>query len=339
MDLQAIKPGQSNTVYATVLAVADNTPITSGTVNFYLYMTEGDYAGYYYDGSNSSWSSTKASAGEATHIDDGLWSLAIAAGAWPDYDSKYILRFEEDGNLHLPDSGQVIPSATGAVAATTYPGGVTQIANEALALVGMVAHNVNDYIENINDTDDEAAKKMARQWASVRDHVIIELAPPEVTFYATPGAELDEDDQNTFSDDWTYVYSKPDNCLSFRGVYGVTRDAAGDQISYQYEEVGDQIGCNYDDDTVVFKYIKLVADTTKWSRELKNVMGHYWAYLCARPMGATAEARAALRAEYERALFVARGNVGKRVYIKDERGRPDTVHRTSIRRQAYGRPL
>ena len=78
--MQSVIPDQANTVYGNVIARADNSPIITGTVYGYLRCTAGDQAGKYWIASTASWSSTKGSAGTATHVDDGLWSLSIAAG-------------------------------------------------------------------------------------------------------------------------------------------------------------------------------------------------------------------------------------------------------------------
>ncbi len=272
-------------------------------------------------------------------IDEGVYSVLFFDSTAPTAPVGQLTPLIWSGSAEVSIASAVLTGSIWESPVATSPGGVTQIANEAISLLGRVSHTKTDYIENINDTDDEAAKKMSRTWGMVRDHCIIELAPPEVTFWQAPGAEIDDDDQNTFSNEWDYVFNRPDNCLSFRGCFGKTRDGYGNQLAYQYEESGDQIGCDYDDETIVFKYIKLVTDTTKWSRELKSIMAHYWAYACARPMGATAEARAGLLAEYERAIFVARGNAAKRVYVKDERGRPDAAHLSAVVRETYGRVL
>ena len=311
--MQAVIPEQANTVYLTILAVADNTPITSGTVNFYLYCTDGDNEGKYWNYATAAWESSKASAGVASHLDDGLWYLAIAAGAWPDYESRWRLYAEEDGDLHIPVSDQVVPTATGSIAGTTYAGGVTEIANVALSIVGRVAHMTKQYITNINDTDDDDVARIARTWGFARDWAMTRLDWPELVRYVDPGTELTSSSYNTFpsnEDGDLEVYTVPTNCLAIRGVVDRDLDSQGNEVNYWYTVVGNQIAMAEDGDEVYIKYILRYTDTTKWSLSLKNVAAHRWAYLMARPMGADEDARAQLLRELQVALQEARSEIG-----------------------------
>lgn len=96
--MQVVYPRQSNVLTLPIVAKASGNPITTGTVNFYLKDLD---AGKWFRGSDSSWQSSEAIAGVASHTSDGHWSLSISSDAWIDQ-HKYLLYGKESGNLHIP---------------------------------------------------------------------------------------------------------------------------------------------------------------------------------------------------------------------------------------------
>jgi len=105
--MQLAIAGQSNTVYYDLVAKASGSPITSGTVNFYLIAKSGSNAGKWFRSSDSSWQSAESSAGSAAHKSDGHWYVSIASAAWTT-GVLYQLYAKESGNLHIPYSEDVI---------------------------------------------------------------------------------------------------------------------------------------------------------------------------------------------------------------------------------------
>jgi ABC-type transporter Mla MlaB component len=99
-------PAVANIRFADLVKRADGSPITSGTVNFYVYCTTGSNAGKWFRGSDSSWQAAESVAGVMTHLSDGHWYVSLASGAWTAGD--IVLEYaEESTNLHTPISRQV----------------------------------------------------------------------------------------------------------------------------------------------------------------------------------------------------------------------------------------
>ncbi len=104
---QLVYPGQANIVTIPVVARATVTPITAGTINFYLVALDGDNADKWWRGSDSSWQVAEAIAGAATHIADGHWKRSIPSAAWK-IGVTYHLYVKESGDLHVPVGEQVL---------------------------------------------------------------------------------------------------------------------------------------------------------------------------------------------------------------------------------------
>lgn len=100
--------GTANTVSLDVVAKSDGSPISAGTVNFYLIAVDGDNAGKWFKAADSSWSATEASAGAATYKGGALWQLSIAAAAWIN-GVTYELYAKESGDLNVVYTERVIP--------------------------------------------------------------------------------------------------------------------------------------------------------------------------------------------------------------------------------------
>jgi len=93
--------GQANILSLPVVAKASGNPITAGTVNFYLVAKDGDNAGKWYRGADTSWQVAESIAGVATHRADGHWYLSLPSGVWTE-GVRYALYAKESGNLHIP---------------------------------------------------------------------------------------------------------------------------------------------------------------------------------------------------------------------------------------------
>jgi hypothetical protein len=100
-------PGVANVLAATMIAVADGSPITEGTVNFYLLALSGPDAGKWFDADTGTWLAAKHVAAVATHKDGGHWIGSIAAAAWSE-GVRYAFYPEESGGLGIAHEKDVI---------------------------------------------------------------------------------------------------------------------------------------------------------------------------------------------------------------------------------------
>lgn len=104
--MQHFTAGQANTIHADLVARADGTPITGGTVNFYLVAASGSNVGKWFKTSDDTWSPTEAVAAVATHKADGHWTASIDTAAWT-VGVRYQFYAKESGNLHIPYSEEI----------------------------------------------------------------------------------------------------------------------------------------------------------------------------------------------------------------------------------------
>ncbi len=104
---QLVYPGQANIVTLPIVARATVTPIEAGTVNFYLVAQDGDNAGKWYRGSDTSWQAAEAVAGAATHVADGHWKRSLPSAVW-EIGVTYYMYAKESGDLHVPVGEQVL---------------------------------------------------------------------------------------------------------------------------------------------------------------------------------------------------------------------------------------
>ncbi len=115
-----VHPGQANILSADAVARADGSPITAGTVNFYLYAKDGTNATKWYKGSDATWNAAEQVAGAATHKGDGHWILSLASAVWTT-GVAYLLYAKETGDLHVPVSQDILCEAV----PTTLGGGAS----------------------------------------------------------------------------------------------------------------------------------------------------------------------------------------------------------------------
>jgi len=99
--------GQANVLSLPLVNRSDGSPITSGTVNFYLVDEDGPNADKWYRGSDQTWQSAEAIAGEATHRAAGHWYLSFPSAVWV-AETRYRLYAKESGNLNVPIGDDVL---------------------------------------------------------------------------------------------------------------------------------------------------------------------------------------------------------------------------------------
>lgn len=105
--MQKALTGKTNIVELPVVAKATGNPIITGTVNFYLVDKDGDNAGKWYRGSDTSWQAAESIAGAATHRADGHWYLSVVSAVWVK-NIRYRLYAKESGDLHIPVGEDVL---------------------------------------------------------------------------------------------------------------------------------------------------------------------------------------------------------------------------------------
>ena len=98
--MQVYNAGAANTVSLDVISTAAATPITVGTVNFYLIALDGANAGKWFRAADATWQAAEASAGSATFKGGASWRLEIAAAAWIN-GVTYHLYAKETGGLNV----------------------------------------------------------------------------------------------------------------------------------------------------------------------------------------------------------------------------------------------
>jgi len=106
--MQNVLAGQANTVFADMVAKADGTPVTTGTVNFYLICLTGTNANKWWKADGGSWEAAEAIAKVVAHdagsgegsLGDGQWAASIAAGAWTT-NTRCRIYAVETGDLNL----------------------------------------------------------------------------------------------------------------------------------------------------------------------------------------------------------------------------------------------
>jgi hypothetical protein len=210
--------------------------------------------------------------------------------------------------------------------------GIQDICNYAIALMGTAvgkAAFMDTYDGDTSDPDaQEVMEIMHRIYPRARNYGQIKLAPQECLAYRDPGGALSSPTLQTNSG-WTYMFSWPTNppCLSFLGVVlNDQRDAlSGEDIPVPYAPIGNQIGCDYDED-ILFKYVQRLDDTTQFSESLIIVIAHWLAYLGARPCGLTRDDRAELLNEFHVALGEARELIQPQIYRKPPSLTIDNAH-------------
>ncbi|MFA5436402.1 MAG: hypothetical protein WC372_10240 [Candidatus Neomarinimicrobiota bacterium] len=99
--MQSFTVGVSNTLFVDMVARATGTPITSGTVTFYLQALTGVNAGKWFRTSDDTWQETEEAAGVGSHQADGHWTCTVDSAAWIS-GVRYFLYAKESGNLHIP---------------------------------------------------------------------------------------------------------------------------------------------------------------------------------------------------------------------------------------------
>ena len=94
-------PGQANIRALAVVAKADGSAITSGTVTYYLQAQTGANAGKWFKTADDSWAANEEAAGAMSHVARGRWSVSVDAAAWID-GVEYLEYAAESGALDVP---------------------------------------------------------------------------------------------------------------------------------------------------------------------------------------------------------------------------------------------
>jgi hypothetical protein len=97
---------------STVIARLDSSPITAGTVNFYLKCKSGANAGKWWKNSDQTWQAAET-ANAMTHDADGHWDILLTAGASGPFVAgvRYLEYVKESGNLHVPEGRLLVCDA------------------------------------------------------------------------------------------------------------------------------------------------------------------------------------------------------------------------------------
>ncbi|MFA7254123.1 MAG: hypothetical protein WC107_06250 [Patescibacteria group bacterium] len=85
---------------ARMIARADCTPITAGTVNYFLKAMSGANAGKWWKNADQTWDASET-ANAMTHVADGGWMIELAASPFVE-GVVYAEYMKESGNLHIP---------------------------------------------------------------------------------------------------------------------------------------------------------------------------------------------------------------------------------------------
>ena len=88
----------------TVIARLDGSPITTGTVNYYLRCKSGSNAGKWWRDADQTWQAAET-ANAMSHDADGHWDILLTAGAAGPFVAgvRYREYVKESGNLHVPE--------------------------------------------------------------------------------------------------------------------------------------------------------------------------------------------------------------------------------------------
>lgn len=92
--------------YFTVVAKADGSPITAGSVNYYLRAKSGANAAKWWRNSDQTWQAAET-ANAMSHDADGHWSIALSGAPFSD-SLRYLEYVREAGNLHIPDARHLV---------------------------------------------------------------------------------------------------------------------------------------------------------------------------------------------------------------------------------------
>jgi len=99
-DYQTIEAANTRDRIFSVVARADGSPITSGTVNYYLKALSGAQSGKWWRDSDQTWQASET-ANVMTHQADGHWTRAVTATPWTS-GVEYLEYVKESGDLHIP---------------------------------------------------------------------------------------------------------------------------------------------------------------------------------------------------------------------------------------------
>jgi len=206
------------------------------------------------------------------------------------------------------------------------------VANLALALVGS-ASGKSFILESWDLTNDESRNDTLRACQTflprARSYCQQVLDWPECMRYgplaAAPAVPI-------AMPGWTYIYTKPEGCLTLRAVVLTdTLDLAhGIEHALPYQVLGQQVGILVLSSEVYAKYLLEVTDATQWSEPLRELIAHRLALYLARALGPGLDVQAQMVKLYDLAWTEARQSLGREHYIS-QRPRPVYRHRDGYR--------
>lgn len=136
-DYQTIQAGSTDPRGFSMVKRADGSPITSGTVNYYLKALTGTNAGKWYRNSDSTWQASETASAMSYENADAEWSITLSSSPFGQ-GVAFIEYAKESGNLHIPQSRRLKADYT----ATTDSSGRTDVGKTQGQTVTLDANNV-----------------------------------------------------------------------------------------------------------------------------------------------------------------------------------------------------
>ena len=333
--MQAVTYGQANTLYGDLVNKTTGSAIVTGTTTFYLVVTNGANAGKWWKASDETWSATEVSAGTGTYVGGSMWSVSVALDAW-ESNGTYRVYLKEAADTYRPYTDDVV-CTTGASAFIGSAPGVLDVCNMAISIIGGAAAAQVEMLDTIdgNPADPSASKTLG--WVQLwypraRDKVLTRLAGPRAIQYIDPGAALADAVVPT-NPGWTYWFARPPSALKILAVVQEASHYA--QVSSQltqwfypwpqpesstpiytsvpYEEVGGNIGCDYDD--IMVQAVVGETDVTKWPIMTVHAVAAELAFDLSRVCGVDSIGQASLRKLAALAFIEALGEQQSEVYV------------------------
>ncbi len=183
--MSKVLPNHANPLTATMVAIADGSRITTGTVYFFVTPLDGDNAGLWWDGDAAGWSEVQAAAGVGLPVGNGRWKCTVAAGAW-DEGVAYLVYAEESGALNVAYEQRLLCEAAdgataGAVsgviviktsAGVAVPGAEVWITTGDDSRAGVVWSGTTDAFGKVRPAlDPTAGDDYYRVWAQFAEYV------------------------------------------------------------------------------------------------------------------------------------------------------------------------
>ena len=142
---------------AGMVAKASGSPITAGTVNYYLLALTGANAGKWWKNSDQTWA-VGETANAMTHKADGCWTIALAASPFINA-ILYLEYAKESGGLHVAAEGRLLRGTTNVDEAAIKLKTDT-IGTGAATVAAPVAQNLDVALYQRDDYDFDEARSL-----------------------------------------------------------------------------------------------------------------------------------------------------------------------------------